>query len=94
MDTFKDSLAADLPAFFNTDEFAITADFNGTPINGLFDPGSQGEREERSPGFTCRNDEIRPIPYGSLVTIEDQTYWVEAYRPDSHGLALVILRRD
>lgn len=89
---FAESVDADIPTFFSTDEFAVQALVNGQPVNGYFDPGSEGNREERSPGFTCADADIRAAPYGSPVVINDVNYWLEAYQPDGHGLALLILR--
>ena len=94
--TVKEQLETDLPKFFNPDEFADQAIVEGLaePVDGLFDPGSEGEREERSPMFTCIDATVRSVPYGAKVTIRGVTYWIEAYQPDGVGLARLILRPD
>ena len=92
--TFKQQLDTDLAIFFNPEEFADTATVDGQPVDGLFDPGSEGEREERSPMFTCSDDAVRAVPYGAKVTIRSVDYWIEAYQPDGLGLARLILRPE
>ncbi len=92
--TFKQQLTADLPTFLNTDEFADVADFSGTLINGLFDPGVDGDQEPRSPRFTCIESELAAISHGAPVTIRGESYWLEGFQPDGYGLATLVLRKN
>ncbi len=92
--TLKEQIKADEPLFLSLDEFAVQADFSGTLINGILDRGIDGDREPRSPAFTCREDELETITHGVNVTIEGVTYWFEGYRPDGFGMAELILRKD
>ncbi len=92
--TFKDQLKADLPLFVNPDEFATVADFSGLLINGIFDRGFEDDREPRSPHFTCIENELQTINHGAPVTIEGESYWLEGFQPDGHGMAVLVLRKD
>lgn len=93
--TIKQQLADDEPLFFDTDEFAIEADFGGgLVVKGVFNEGIEGEREPRSPEFHCRDAEIGTVDHGDTCTINGQTYYVEGYQPDGFGMAVLILRRD
>jgi hypothetical protein len=47
--TLKEQMAADLPLFFNTDEFAESAVYKGVAIDVVED--ETGERSTGSPGF-------------------------------------------
>lgn len=95
MTTLKEQIDLDLPTFVNVDEFAVPATVEGlaTPVNGIFDPGADGERDPRSPAFTCIDAEIASVPHGAAVTILGDTYWIEGYRPDGVGMAMLILRK-
>ncbi len=90
--TFKQQLDTDLAIFFDTDEYAVTATVDGQPVDGLFDPGSEETREERAPAFTCRDADIRSVPYGAPVSIQGTDYILDAYRPDGYGIAELRLR--
>ena len=90
--SFKQQLDTDLGVFFNISEYAVTATVDGQPVDGLFDPGSEETREERAPAFTCRDGDIRSVPYGAPVSIEGTDYYLDAYRPDGYGIAELRLR--
>ena len=92
--TLKEQIKADEPLFLNTDEFATTADFSGTLIDGILDRGMEGDQEPRSPRFTCREDELTAIVHGAPVIIEGVSYWFEGFRPDGFGMAELVLRKD
>ena len=91
--TLKELLESDLPTFFDTSEFAITATIGGQSVPGIFDPGLAGDREPRSPQFRCQ-ESLVGINHGGEIIIEGQTYWLEGYQPDGHGVVDLILRRS
>ena len=90
--SFNQQLETDLAIFFETDEYAVTATISGQPVDGLFDPGSEETREERAPAFTCRDADIKAVPYGAPVSINGTDYTLDAYRPDGYGIAELRLR--
>ncbi len=92
--TLSTRLTTDLPIWLNPDHFAEPATIAGiaTPVNGLFDPGLQDEREPRSPAFTCRESDLAAVSHGVQVTIRGQTYYMEGFQPDGFGMATMILR--
>ena len=104
MSTFEEQLEADLPLFVNDAEFAIEANVAGTLVKGIFDSGVEGDREPRSPSFTCIDSDLAGVQHGDLVLIDwtpynvDLTgviaYIVEGYNPDGLGMASLILRVD
>ena len=102
--SFEDDIRGDLDVFLSDAEFAIQALINGTFVNGVFDPGIEGDREPRSPHFLCKDSDLAPVQHGDPVLIDwtdyavTQTgvisYWIEGYQPDGTGMATLILKEE
>lgn len=104
MATFEEQLETDLPLFVNVNDFAIEASFNGVLVQGIFDSGIEGDREPRSPMFTCIDSDVADVQHGDSVLIDWTpyeveltgviAYTVEGYQPDGVGMASIILKVD
>lgn len=84
----------DLDYFF--DEFAITADFSGTSVDGvidnpreLIDLGIDAERVE----FTCRSSDVQNVQEGASVTIDGVSLTVVDRDDDGTGITTLQLKK-
>lgn len=102
--SFEDDIRGDLDVFLSDAEFAIQALVNGNFVNGVFDPGMEGDREPRSPHFLCKDSDLATVEHGDPVLIDWTdyavtqtgviTYWIEGYQPDGTGMATLILKEQ
>lgn len=83
----------DFTAFFDTDDFAVDAQFAGTTIGGIFDESFievQGV-EGLHPVFTCVLADVTGVSHGDALTIGGVTYHVHGVQRDGTGMVALIL---
>ncbi len=93
------AMTEDLSAFFNTNEHAIAATFEGGTVNGHFQDlyleafeGEDGVGVSTSrPEFECVEADV-PNPIGKNLTIGTDIYLIEEARPDGEGITTLILQ--
>ena len=89
----------DLTVFFDNDEHAVKAIFQGRYIAGIFDkeyyPIDIGEAEFESsePRFLCAVCDLGYIKNGSVLKICDVDYTVRSKQPDGTGLVSLVLTK-
>ena len=78
--TFKDQLTTDLSVFFNTDEFAQTVTYKGTPIAAIVDygenPGKEGDALITLGTLTVKASDVPSPAYRDTVVIGSNTWRV------------------
>lgn len=87
----------DLSGFFSTDDFAVAAVVNGSPVKGIFDNAyleQLGPTPGTQPQFVCAADSVPGVAFGATAVIESVTYKVIAAEPDGTGLMLLRLERQ
>lgn len=88
----------DLTPFFDTDDFAVPATYNGTTtVNGIFDNGfaSVGDSpgvEGSVPSFTCRAADVPSAAQGDTLVISAATWVVVGVHPDGTGVVTLALQ--
>ena len=86
---------ADRAEFLNTDDFGVTATYQETSINGIFDyqfveiSGLEGSR----PTFLTTADNVPDDPHNNTIVIESINYTIVGHQPDGTGMILLILER-
>ena len=87
----------DLTVFFNTDEHATAATYNGTDaVRGIFnepDLGQLGMIAGSNPTFMCAAGDIDADPTGNTLVINAVTYKIRDIKPQDDG-AVVILELE
>ncbi len=87
----------DLNAFFNTDEHAVSATYDGTDaVKGIFnapDLGQLGMIAGINPTFLCAAGDIDADPTGKTLVISSTTYKIRDIKPQDDG-AVVILELE
>lgn len=99
MSTFTDQIAADMAVFFNADEFAEAATYQGSEI--LVVEAEVGERDTGVPGFTVplyaifvkASDVARPKA-GDAVTFRGVSCTVAPYPKSEGGIWRVELLKE
>ena len=85
--------AADRAEFLNTDDFAVTANYEGASIDGIF--GNQfveiGGIESSRPTFLTTDTDFPSDPHGNTIVIESINYLIVGHQPDATGLVTLIL---
>jgi len=81
----------DNPADFYTDDFTVTATFNGGDLEGIFDKQyvEVGGIESRRPVFRCLTVTVNE---GDPITINGDNYSIVNTEPNGHGELLMILQ--
>jgi len=90
-------LIEDLSLFFNTNEFATSALYNGaTTIRGLLGKSyiAINEVESAAPSFTCAANDIPNAKQGDTLVINAITYVVVTVKPDGTGVITLILEEQ
>ncbi len=87
--------AADRLIYFNTDEFGVSATYDGsTTVKGLIDrryiEALGGEAEH--PVFICREADISGVVHGKTLVANSTSYTVRGVQPDGSGMILLVLR--
>jgi len=83
-----------IAAFFNTDEFAVSATLAGVSVTGIFDNGyfePFGEVEGRQPTFTLPTSSAPSAAHGQALVIGAATYKVRGVEPDGTGVTVLRL---
>lgn len=83
-----------IAAFFNTDDFAVSATLNGAAVTGIFDNGyfePFGEVEGRQPTFTLPTSSASSTVHGHVLAIGSATYKVRGVEPDGTGVTVLRL---
>ena len=90
----------DLPAFFNTAEFAQPATLAGVAVVGIFDGayaqasvGTYGMASTQ-PAFTLASASVSGDPVGLTLVTGGITYTVAAHEPDGTGMSRLILEHS
>lgn len=82
------ALTEDPTIYFDTDGFAVTANYNsGTTVEGILDTGYvevQGKESER-PMFTCAASDVSGVNHGKSLVVGGTTYSVVGVQPDQTG---------
>lgn len=91
-------LTEDLSAFFNTSEFATTANVAGVGgVSVIFDNGYQGALngfiESSAPSITGPSASLASAVQGTSVTINAVAYKVMEVHPDGTGIIKLMLEK-
>ena len=83
----------DFDAFFDTDDFAVDAQFSGLTVNGIFDESFMEVQgvEGLHPVFTCAQADVASIAHGNAITIGGVVYHVQGVQRDGTGMVSLIL---
>lgn len=88
----------DLSAFFNTDDFAVTATWNSRSVRGIFEDqyvesslGLAGMATS-GPRFTCAAADVSGIAVGNTFTVNSVAYTAAELQPDGTGLITIVLK--
>lgn len=91
--------AADRLAFFDTDDFAVTATIGGQSVAGIFDDDYSAVEfgtaaiESNAPVFHCRTVDLPAITLGTTTcTISGTAYVIVENKPDGTGMTMLRLR--
>ncbi len=97
--TFRDQLSADLDIFFDKDEFAIEATYNGKPINLV--PETTMLQSTSLPGVLVpgmtifiMQDQVATCKQGDKVVAEGVTYYVAGMPMLDGGVWTVQINRE
>lgn len=89
----------DLTEFFDTDDFAVTATYNGSvTVNGIFDHeyvevfGGDAGHESALPVFTCRTADAPNAAHDDPLVVDGNNYTVRQVQDDGTGITRLILR--
>lgn len=93
--------AADLAVFFNTDEWAVSATYEGDTVSVIFDAahiqavtGAEVPVSTVQPVALIRDSELpNDADQGDGVTINGTAYEVADIQPDGTGLTLLVLQK-
>jgi len=103
--SLKTQMAADLPTFFNADEFAdaatLTHGSTATTVNGIFADSFRnfnaeiGGYETTAPQFECAYSDVDDADHGDSLVIGSVTYYIIGIQKSEDGLtAILILSED
>mgnify|MGYP003386417645 CR=1 FL=1 len=83
----------DFAEFFETDEFAVEAQFAGANVGGIFEESFIEVHgvEGLHPVFTCVQADVASIAHGDAITIGGATYHVHGVQKDGTGLVALVL---
>lgn len=91
--------AADRLAFFDTDDFGVTATIGGQSVQGIFDndyePIEFGDAvvESSAPLFHCRSADLPTITLGTTTcTVSAVAYVIVEEKTDGTGMTMLRLR--
>lgn len=86
-------MTEDFTAFFNTDEHATAATYEGSTVNGVFDREYSAVLglEANTPTFTCDESDVSDIAHGDTITIDGTDYTVREIQPDGTGVVVLVL---
>lgn len=91
------SFAEDFTAFFDTDEFAVSATLNAVSVVGIFAkayqatyPGGAGLGSS-APSFTLKTSDVPASPVGKSLVYSATTYTVAEHHPDGTGVSVLLL---
>lgn len=92
--------AADLAAFFNTDEFAVVAQIDplvriAYEVSGTFDRDfvDVDGIETAGPVFTCTSDDLDRPEIDHVVVIDCERFTVRSVRPPGNGITRLLLEK-
>ena len=95
--TLKADILSDIATMLDTDEFAVTATWNATSVNGIFDAefdlaelGDIGV-EGNKPVFICASANVVGIAQGDTFVVGGNNYKVVREEADSTGVSTIIL---
>lgn len=86
--------AEDHSQFLDTDDFATSATYNGSTINGIFDDEyveGLDMVESTGPQFLVRSSDVAGIAHGAELVINSVTYTVVGVKPDGTGMTTLEL---
>lgn len=87
------AFAEDYGDFFDVDDFADGATFDGAPVNGIFDHEYVEIEgiESKRPVFHCATSDVSAYSRGSAVVVNGSNYSLVTKEPDGTGTSLCIL---
>lgn len=92
------AFSEDISVFLNTDEWAITATYDGaTSVDGIFDKGfypvdvGEVDLESEQVTFFCQLSDVAGLVHGKTFLIDSVTYSTVGVEPDGQGAVLVRL---
>lgn len=94
-------LADDLLTLFNVDEFAVSVNYGGATIRGIFDNetvpvegGGFVSVHQEQPRLTCRTLDVPAIAEDQKMVISFVTYKIRAWIHDGTGVTSVQLEKQ
>ena len=85
--------ATDRAEFFNLDDFAVVATYQGNSINGIF--GDQFVEingvESSRPTFLTTATAVPDDPHDNTIVIDSVNYTIVGHQPDGTGFITLIL---
>jgi hypothetical protein len=88
--TLKETMVEDLPTFFNPEEFATPAVYDGgIELEVLFDLESDDNAESLIPVIRCAVDALPVLERGKFFEIEGRRYGVVNWYEDADAYTIV-----
>lgn len=87
----------DISAFFDTDDFAVSATVGAATFNVIFDnaylsAGGDAPVAGTQPMVTARSSDVSSVWIGNTMTINSVAYVVTGIHPDGTGVTVITLR--
>lgn len=93
--------ATELAIFFETDDFAVAATYNGGTVNGIFDKeyleldsGGTVAFAVNQPRFQCATADVANAAEGDAITISGTSYIVRVVQDDGTGVTTLVLEEQ
>jgi hypothetical protein len=87
----------DLYYFFNTDDFAIEAIYQGnTIINGIMGKAyvNLNDVESSLPAFSCASADVPNVAHDDTLEISGIDYLIKIVKPDGTGVVVLVLEEQ
>lgn len=87
----------DITAFFDTDDFAVSATVGAATFNVIFDnaylsAGGDASVAGTQPMCHARSADVSGVSIGSTMTVNSVAYVVTGLHPDGTGVTVITLR--
>lgn len=86
--------AEDLSAFFDTDDFAVSATIGTATVSGILDRQfvTVNDVDGYHPVFMCATADVSAVAKGAACAISGVNYIVVSNQPDGTGVTNIVLR--
>ena len=86
-------MTEDLSVFFDTDDFAVTVNLDGTSVDGILslEPIESNFVQTTKPVFTYEKADKPSVTIDSTLIYDSITYKVKSMEPDGTGMQMLIL---